>query len=132
VGKTLITDKSTVYVPGPIVSGQLIIKSNATLRLYCAGPTATFGTINNENQTATSITLLGLPGLTSIELGGNWNGAVYAPNANFSIAGGAQVSGAIIVNNVTLRGSAEFHYDEALASTNRAVRAYIVTSWKEL
>jgi hypothetical protein len=132
VGKSLVSEKSILFVSGPINCSQLSIKSNATLRIYCAGPTAIFGTISNENNSATSLSLFGLPGLTYIELGGSWSGAVYAPNADFSIAGNTQVSGSIVVNNVTLRGNAEFHYDEALASTNRQLRAYVVTSWKEL
>jgi|SRR6266850_671960 len=131
-GASIVTSKSTIFVQGAINSTQLIVKSNATLQIYCMGPSAIFGAISNENQTATSISLIGLPGLTYIELGGNWSGAVYAPNADFSIAGSTEISGSIIVNKVDLRGNAEFHYDEALASTNRQLRAFVVTSWKEL
>jgi hypothetical protein len=56
---------------------------------------------------------------------------VYAPSADFEIAGSEQLSGALVVKSIRMRGNAEFHFDEALSATNAATNFVIVT-WTEL
>ena len=78
----------------------------------------------------------GLPGVTSITLGGNstYIGVIYAPEASLTLNGGGNANnleGAAIVGSVTLNGKYDFHYDESLA-TNGPSRGFIATSWQEL
>jgi hypothetical protein len=54
-------------------------------------------------------------------LGGNGGlvGSFYAPQANFSLGGGASdtwdIIGAVVTKSVTLNGHFSFHFDENLA-----------------
>lgn len=70
----------------------------------------------------------------SISGNGQLSGVVYAPNANVTLNGGGSsgaVYGAVVGNNITLNGGAEFHYDEALAALDNN-NPYGIGSWEEL
>jgi putative adhesin len=77
----------------------------------------------------------GLPGVTSITLGGTtaFIGAIYAPEASLTLNGGGNsnnLQGSAIVKSVTMNGHYDFHYDESLATYGPA-RGYTVNSWQE-
>jgi hypothetical protein len=127
--KCVVTGTAQLYVTGNISSSVLTIQSNATVQIYCGGTSATFNTINN-NATAAALEYFGLPTNTSINLGGSWVGGVYAPEADFSIAGNSELAGAIVAKSITMKGTTAFHYDEAVKSTNGPIRLF-VTSWNE-
>ncbi|HEY0456709.1 MAG TPA: hypothetical protein VGE41_10070 [Verrucomicrobiae bacterium] len=129
--KVLVTAPSSIWVQGKINPSKLVIKTNASLKMYCDGPSAKFSTIVNENISGPSMILYGLSGLTSINLSSDWTGGVYAPNADFSLAGSSELSGSIIANSISLKGSSAFHYDEAFSNTNN-LRAWVVVIWMEL
>jgi len=53
------------------------------------------------------------------------------PAADFSIAGNTQIAGAIVAKGVRMRGTSQFHFDQALGGTN-APGGFVITSWNEL
>jgi hypothetical protein len=128
--KVIVTASSSVYVTSDIQCSHLVIKSNATFKIYCAASSAHFTQVDNENGSGPTLMLYGLPTLTSIHLGNKWGGGVYAPNANFSVAGNADLCGALVANSISLKGNSAFHYDEAFNQTNQ-VRAWVISTWQE-
>ena len=77
----------------------------------------------------------GLPGVTSITLGGTtaFIGAIYAPEASLTLNGGGganNLQGSCIVKSVSMNGHYDFHYDESLVTYGPA-KGYTVNSWPE-
>jgi hypothetical protein len=135
----LVTGRAVLYVTGQFLmqgSSSMIIAPGASLQLYVGGANTTIGTLNNAGNCA-SFTYFGLPGNTSISLSGNdsFLGTIYAPNADLSMSGGGSnnldYQGACAVNNVTMNGHFNFHFDENLIRKGPA-RGYMVTSWTEI
>jgi hypothetical protein len=62
-------------------------------------------------------------------------GAIYAPEANLTLNGGGNNNGligsSITKSIVAMNGHYNFHFDEDLLTAG-PVKAYVVTSWKEL
>jgi hypothetical protein len=132
-----------IYVAGSVnLSGNTAITlgtSCTKVNIYVVGSSFDItgnSSINNLTQHASVLAVWGLPTLTDVTIAGNggFTGTLYAPEANFTIGGGGNNTydfvGAIIVNAVTLKGHAHFHYDESL-SRNGPARGYIPTSWTE-
>jgi Tfp pilus assembly protein PilX len=128
--KCVVTGNAILYVTSNINSSVLMIQSNAAVKIYCGGTSATFNTVNNY-ATAVALQYFGLPANTSVSLSASWMGGVYAPNADFNITGNDEMSGALVVKSVRMRGNSEFHYDEALSAANVATN-FFITSWDEL
>lgn len=143
------TGNYTIYVQGDAIlyvtgtinftgNDRLIIAPGASLKIYMAGSSAKFtgNTIVNQNGNAASFYYYGLSSNTSLDLQGNasFTGAIYAPNANFSLGGGGSDTydfvGASVTKTVKMNGHFNFHYDENLRR-NGMGRGYIPTSWKE-
>ncbi|MBI2094346.1 MAG: pilus assembly PilX N-terminal domain-containing protein [Candidatus Omnitrophica bacterium] len=61
-------------------------------------------------------------------------GAIYGPEATINITGNAAIFGSVVAEDVNVTGSAEIHYDEALANMTQLVSLYktSVVSWREL
>ena len=80
-------------------------------------------------ESGTQVTIAG-----AIEGNAEFYGAMYGPDADFSIAGNADIYGSIIGNTVTISGSARLHYDEALADVDILSNEGVVEllSWQEL
>ena len=129
-GKCAVTGNAVLYVTGNINCTLLTIQPGASVKIYCAGATASFNTVNN-NATAVDLQYFGMPTNTSLDLGGNWVGGVYAPQTSFSVSGNNEISGALVAKSIRMRGSCAFHYDEALGSPT-ASGGVIITSWNEL
>lgn len=62
---------------------------------------------------------------------GLFSGIIYAPQGNVDITGNGAVNGSVVANNITLRGNAQFHYDESLGNLDSG-NPYRVGKWKEL
>jgi hypothetical protein len=120
-------------------NGQIVVAPGANLKLYMEGANASIAGngVLNHNATASSFLYFGLPTNTSLTLGGNagFTGAIYAPNADFSMGGGGSDTydfvGASVTNTVRMNGHFNFHYDEALGRSKWS-RGYIVNSWNEI
>jgi Putative Ice-binding-like adhesive domain len=111
--------------------------NSGTVYIYQDSGTATLsGNASTGGNRPDNFYYYGLPGVTSITLSGNstFIGVIYAPEAQLTLNGGGNANnleGAAIVNQVTLNGHYDFHYDESLA-TNGPSRGYIPISWQEL
>ena len=154
-GDYMTTDLSmqgneVMYVAGNcklLVTGTINISGNAyiqiapgaSLQLYMEGANASLGGNGIANQTGYAINFLyfGLPTNTSLSFGGNGTflGAIYAPQANFTLGGGGgnvlDFIGASVINTVKMNGHFNFHYDESLGRANWN-RGYLVNSWNEI
>lgn len=137
---TLQVTNVSSFNPGSItINGGTA--NSGTLVMYDDAGSATLGgnsgggAIGNRPE---NFVFFGLPGVTSITLSGTstFVGAIYAPDAVLTLNGGGNgnnLEGSAIVNNVTMNGHYDFHYDLALAALNFGVgRGYIPTSWAEI
>lgn len=113
----------------------LTVANNATFVIYTPGDVdLTGGGVVNPNSQASSLQIYGTDtGTQSIEVGGGaqFNGVVYAPNANIKIHGNPDVMGSIVGNNITVVGSAKFHYDEALGNFGGS-NPFGIVRWLEI
>jgi hypothetical protein len=130
--ETLSFSPSSVTINGgTTASGTIIMyQDSGTVTL---GGNSSGGAIGNRPE---NFYYYGLPGVTSITLGGTstFVGAIYAPNATLTLNGGGSgnnLEGAAIVNSITMNGHYDFHYDTALA-TNGITRGAVPVSWQEL
>jgi hypothetical protein len=137
--KMCVSGQAVLIVDGPIlISGGLDILPGASLKLYVKGPTLDIGgTGVNNTQRSTNCIIYGLPTLTSVTLpsSGDFNGALYAPDADLRMNGGGNAvvnwCGACVTRTITVSGHQKFHYDEALRGFGPPARR-VVTSWIEL
>lgn len=111
---------------------------SGTLILYqVSGSVTMSGSVSVDSGRARNLYYYGLPGVTSITYGGNSSfvGVIYAPEANLSLNGGGSnngLTGASITKSISaINGHYSFHFDEDLLYSG-PIRAYIVTSWKEM
>lgn len=136
-GVTVTLDvRANTFNPGTVtINGGTT--NPGTLIMYQEAGTATLGGNNSAaGNRPENFYYYGLPGVTAITLSGTsaFVGAIYAPEAALTLNGGGNsnnLQGAAIVNQVTLNGHYDFHYDEALG-TNGPSRGFIPLSWQEL
>jgi hypothetical protein len=62
---------------------------------------------------------------------GTLSSIIYAPQGDVKITGGGSISGSVVANNITLSGTANFHYDESLGNFGGG-NPFRVSLWKEL
>ncbi|TAK99899.1 MAG: hypothetical protein EPO07_10460 [Verrucomicrobia bacterium] len=114
------------------------ISAGSRLKLYMYGNTfkvAGNGVIN-DGKNASAFYYFGLPTNKSVQFNGNadFTGAIYAPNADFTLGGGGSTAydfvGASVSKTVKMNGHFKFHYDENLRR-NGMGRGYIPTNWTE-
>jgi hypothetical protein len=114
------------------------IAQGGSLTIYMLGTTfkiAGRGVVNDSGNAA-AFSLFGLPTCTDLQFNGNaaFTGAIYCPQATFSLGGGGNnvidFIGASVTKTVTMNGHFNFHYDENLRRVG-AGRGYVATNWKE-
>ncbi|MHB8523008.1 MAG: DUF7305 domain-containing protein [Limisphaerales bacterium] len=145
--QVLVAGNAILYVTGSVSmagSSSITIATNANLALY-VGTANTNSPVSvslggngvaNNGGSATNFFYYGLPSNTSVSLSGNaaFIGAIYAPEAAFTMGGGGNNTydfvGASITATATLNGHYNFHYDENLGRVGPA-RGFIVNSWNE-
>lgn len=76
-------------------------------------------------------------GTQTIKVAGNGalHGAIYAPNASFTQKGGGsagEIMGAVVANDITMTGNANFHYDERLADLGSPDDSFQLSNWFEI
>jgi hypothetical protein len=137
--RILVTGRARIYVTGDFImqgSSSISIQPGASLEMYVGGASTAFSTLNNDGNCAT-FSYFGLPGNTSINLGGNnvFLGTIYAPNADLVMSGGGNnivdYQGACAVKSIGMNGHFNFHFDENLRRKG-PVRGYQLTSWTEI
>ncbi|MFA6046757.1 MAG: hypothetical protein WC718_17370 [Phycisphaerales bacterium] len=153
---TLMIDGAVdIIVSGPFSVGgtsQLTVGGgvalNPSLNLYCSGDVSMGGNgMVNSTTKPSSLCIWGTKvGETpqTVALGGSSDfiGTIYAPNANITTSGSADVFGAMIGKTVTLGSGTAFHYDVQLEQTTTSAgptplagtgNGYLrVRSWSEL
>lgn len=142
-----LTGSVTFTLPSPgtycfsdlAVQGGAVLTSTGPVTIYLtkslsfAGD-STIGVVNDPTKflflmaSGTQVEITG-----SIEGNAQLFGAMYGPDASFSISGYAEIYGSVIGNEVTLAGDAQLHYDEALADMNTLSNEGVVDllSWRE-
>lgn len=112
--------------------------NSGTANIYLNGPaslTISGNTAINTGGRPQNLRYYGLPSLTSITFSGNstFVGVIYAPAASVSLNGGGNntgLIGSLIVNDLTMNGHYDIHYDESLGTNGPAI--YVIQSWQEL
>jgi len=119
-GTLTASGSATVYL-----TGQLTAQGNSSVGV------ATDPTKMVFLMTSTSEATIEQGTITGSNL---FYGAIYGPQATINITGNAKVYGAIIADRVNLTGSAEIHYDEAVATLTNISNLYqtSVVYWQEL
>ena len=134
----LVRSNATIYVTGSfdIGSGASInIQPNASLTIVIGGPSCSIGGngVVNSSQAASACTFQCLPTCTSgtFNGGAQFVGTINAPQADWTMTGGAGFCGAATCKSFNLTGGMNIHYDESLARTvNNSL--YSILSWSEL
>ena len=133
----VIAGKAVIYVSGKFTvsgSGYMYIAPGASLTMYVGGPSCTIsgGGIINGTGNATNCAINCLPGCTTVTNSGSGNyvGTFNAPQATVTLSGSADMSGALVANNVVFSGGRNLHYDESLGTGGKP--KYAVSSWREL
>jgi hypothetical protein len=140
----LVTGPVTLWVQGSYSPPgiNVALTNNANLALFVGRTTGSGDSFSisssatiNQPGLARTLQLYGMASLTTITLSGNvgFVGTIYAPEANATFSGGGNntdVSGAIVVNSLTMNGHFSIHYDQNLA-VNGPSRGWIAKSWIE-
>jgi len=136
-------DTTTTYYVDIWVPGQFQVTGSAGIvqlpgvyvTIYVDNQIQMSGsTITNGNNTAASLTIIGIGNNQNVQLSGSANfiGVVEAPGDNLQISGSASYSGAFIGNTMQLSGGASIHYDEALNKNGGSSSvSYSFASWFE-
>lgn len=116
-----VTGNAVLYVTGDFVtSGQsyIYVAPGASLQIFVGGNFNLAGMgIINSNQRASSCSIFGLPGCTSMILAGTsaFYGIVDAPEAVVNFSGTAGACGSFMADSLLVSGTAGLHYDESLS-----------------
>lgn len=140
--RILITGNAQVLVTGNVnLSGSTAIEiaTNATLKLYVAGPSTSLGGLGviNDSGNASQFQYYGLPTNTHVEYRGTtgFTGVIYAPGADVTLGDGGKTTyefvGAATANSITLNGHHNFHFDTSLGH-GAPFRGYVAVSWNEI
>lgn len=127
--------QTTTFNPASvtILGGE---NNSGTVRMYQESGTATLTTGAAGGWRPVNFEYYGLPGVTKVTLSGSSSliGVIYAPEATLTLSGGGNapgVSGAIVVQSLTMNGNNyQMHYDQSLALYGPS-RGFVATSWRE-
>jgi len=121
-GDIIINSDMTLYVAGDfkfIGSGKLIVQNNHKLTIYVGGNiTGTGSGLWNDSMNPLNLAIYGLDSCTQIKLTGSADlyGVIYARNAEIRKTGSGDIYGSIMGDTISITGSGDIHYDEALAN----------------
>lgn len=114
-------------------SGQATVYSGAGVILYIGG-NGSFdgGGIVNTSNLPSNLQIYGLGTGTTYSFAGNsdFYGVVYAQDSYINLSGTHSYFGAVAGKTVSLSGTGQLHYDEAL-STNGPISGYDIAYWQE-
>ncbi len=137
----------TLSSPGTYYFHTLKVQGGATLTISSGGHVniyisaelnASGGSLFNQSLSPTTLTIWGCGTDTSSWTfsGGDTRTAlgIYAPKHPFTLSGGQEMYGALVVKSFTSSGGSIIHYDEALARMlpQNAKSAIVPGSWREL
>jgi hypothetical protein len=129
-----VTIVGTANVGMPVTAATpVILPPTSTLRVYMTGPLTIAGTSLNALGYAGSLEIYTTT--TSTCTFGNGTQVVasfHAPYAALDTSGntnGNRLNGRFIARTITLGGTYDYHYDEALQGTGTASTSYTITRW---
>ena len=142
---------STLLVLGPVIivmgpdksvdvsgSAQISVTATGSLTFYTDGDFTISGTgMVNASTIPSNLIIYGtdpVPNGQSITLSGtaDLQAVVYTPNAQLTISGTNETSGAVVANAITMSGTTDFHYDEALADFFGGSDDLQLDRWREM
>ena len=89
---------------------------------------------NNQSGLAGDASFIGVgSNKATVSGSGNFIATINAPGYDVTVSGTGSYVGALIANDLTISGSASFHYDEALNKNggNSSIGNYAYASWFE-
>ncbi len=137
----------TLSSPGTYYFHTLKLQGGATLTISSGGDVniyisadlnASGGSVLNLSQSPTSLTIWGCGTDTNswtFSGGGTVTSlGIYAPNHPFTLSGGQDMYGSLVVSSFTDSGGSKLHYDQALARGGGFSGKFSITSgsWTEL
>ncbi len=119
---TLDGNKSIVLPAGPYyfndftLSGQADFAVSGPTTIYITGDLRRAGgvTVTNLTQDPSSLVFMMTGGVAEITSTNDLYGVIYAPNTNITLAGDANLFGAVVGKTLLVTGSGTAHYDESL------------------
>ena len=121
--QVLVVGRARLRVQGEVRMANetaIVFSPTAVLELYVGGATAVLGGSILPEQAA-QFMYYGLPANTNVSVGGQFTGAIYAPNATCEVgplgAAAIDVTGACVARSIVLSGHAAVHFDESLSRT---------------
>lgn len=137
-GSSVIHLKAGTYVVNSVTmsgnskiiidSGPVIVKVagvNQTTPITITGQ----GLVNTSFQPTDLQFIYGGTGSVKLAGGDQTSALVYAPKASAQITGGADLYGAIVVNQLTETGGAAIHYDRRLSTTAITAGNYMLSAF---
>ncbi len=120
-------------------NGSILQKPGVHVTYHVAGDVTVSGSAfnNQSNIPANNIVNVITPAAgvnqkVTVSGNGTFIGAINAPGADFTISGSGSYNGAVIGKTMTISGSADLHYDEALGRASiGAASQYRVASFVE-
>jgi hypothetical protein len=134
----MVNGNALLWVTGDFTvsgSGYVYIAPAASLILYVGGTTTiSGGGVVNGPGLPSSFSYIGLSSNDSMTYSGSaaFVGTVNAPQAAFTLSGGATVYGAIICNRFSGTGGSIIHYDRVLGNSTSTGGTLVVSGWTEL
>ena len=135
-GPVVLTGDVTVYIDDNFNltgQGQIILATDANVTIYHNGSnfSLTGQGMVNATQKPTQFKLFSTA--SNIKFTGNseFYGAVYAPRATIDPGGTTKIFGSFVGRMIDINGTADFHYDFALAREAQETRTRLVrASWR--
>ncbi len=133
----------TIYVTNKFNmdwGGQIQIEDGASLRIVLGDvkfSQSMGAAINNMSKDPTRCLILGTDACTNIkmDMGSDFYGAIYAPNATVSYWGSPFIYGSVVGKKVSMDAVGYIHYDVALQDLDLFAGldvAFLVQSWQEM
>jgi Tfp pilus assembly protein PilX len=114
---TIILPKENTTSLQVIQGGQIELDPDANLQLYIAGDIEISGAGILSKSAPQQLQIWGTSNTNqkfNFLNNAQFNGIIYAPNADFKVTGDSDFYGAIVSNSIILTGSGAFRYDESL------------------
>jgi hypothetical protein len=139
-GTLIINGDVTLVIADQVqLSGEISIANTGSLEVFVGGDVDIGGNgVVNLNKPESFLIYSTSNELedTIVRIRGNsvFSGAVYAPNSEIEVRGGAEVFGALVGNSIEFTGNVAFHYDEVLSSKSSSwtEQSAQIIGWREI
>lgn len=130
-GKTVVLTSGTYYFSDWKINGNVELAHGASVRIYVTGDIAVqSGSGINTKGSPKDFLIFGKGGTFKFAGSSEIRAALYAPQTEFSLAGGGNLYGAFITKTVDDVGGSSFHYDRSLGEV-APLKGYAKVAWRE-